>query len=443
MLSKSNLILRRTTPSMVLKFLFLIVTNVTALTYANSIFSLKLSVELYAKYAFLVSNASIVAIFLTRGFDMSASKYFSSYINNDNYGLAKGFTHTALVQILKLSSVFLVLTIVYWVFESFIASTCELFFHIHIPQSNILLGLIVAIFIAVLNVLIIILRCLSTPLWGYFLSTVLPTLFILVVAIFLPIGINTEAAFNPFLEFYGFAYLITATICIAVLVLVIRTKPHHRVTMEIDPVWFKVSRIMMMYSFVTMLSNVIPLNVLQLYLGNSVNNAQMATFAYSYSVIYMLFSIPPLMTKTISNPQLSPMYANGQYKELQQLIINANRLSLGFNFSLVCIGVVFHKFLLNLVSNQFQDILIISLFIALSFMLDFSINATRSALLLLGNEKSVMKNRTIVIIVQLLLSLIFGYYWGVYGVCIALIIIRNISSILMIAELKATGYKSF
>lgn len=441
--NKSNLILQNTTPATILKFLLLISINATILAYANSIFSLKLSVELYSKYAFLVSNAGVIAIFLTMGFDMSASKYFSSYIHNNSYALAKGFTHTALMQILKSSAIFVILAAGYWITEPFVAKLLEVFFHIHIPKSNIIIGLIVAVFIAALNVLIIILRCLSTPLWGYFLSTVLPTLLILGAAITLPTEIKTEDGFNQVMVFYGIAYLITVAICVFILVLIIRSKPHHRVEMEIDSNWFRISKVMMFYSFITMLSNVIPINILQLYLNTSVNNAQMATFAYSYSVLYMLFSIPPLMTKTISNPKFSPLYSSGQHKELQQLIINANRLSLAFNFSLTCLGVIFHKFIINLISNQFQDITIISLFIALSFMLDFSINATRSALLLLGNEKSVMENRAIVVIIQLLLSLVIGYYWGVYGVCSALILVRNISSILMIRELKVVGYRSF
>ncbi|MDD3266657.1 MAG: hypothetical protein PHC75_05690 [Burkholderiales bacterium] len=440
---KSNSILQRTTPVMILKFLFLISLNAIILAYANSIFSLKLSVDLYSKYAFLVSNAGVVAIFLTMGFDMSASKYFSSYIHNNNYALAKGFTHTALIQILKSSAVFIVLAASYWLMEPFLANLFETYFHTHIFKGNIIIGLIVAIFIAALNILIIILRCLSTPLWGYFLSVVLPTLLILVAAITLPVIVKTEADFNHVMMFYGIAYLVAVAACVAILILLIRSKPHYLVKMEIDSNWFKISKVMMVYSFIIMLSNVIPINILQLYQGVSVNSAQMATFAYSYSVLYLLFSIPPIMTKTILNPKFAPLHSSGQYSELQKIIINSNRLSLAFNFSLVYLGIVFHKFIINLLSNQFSDILIISLLIALSFMLDFSINASRSALLLLGNEKSVMKNRAIVVILQLFLSLIVGYYWGVYGVCIALILIRNISSVLMILELKTAGYRSF
>jgi len=441
--SKSNLILHRTTPVMILKFFLLISVNAAILTYANSIFSLKLSVGLYSKYAFLVSNAGVAAIFLTMGFDMSASKYFSSYIHNNNYSLAKGFTHTALMQILKSSVIFILLSASYWAMEPFMAKAFVVLFHIHIPKANIAVGLVVAVFIAALNILIIILRCLSTPLWGYFLSTVLPTLLIFVAAVTLPAVITAEAGFNQVIAFYGAAYLATVVICVIVLIMVIRSKPHHRVQMEIDSDWFRISKVMMFYSFITMLSNVIPINILQLYLDISINTAQMATFAYSYSVLYMLFSIPTLMIKTISSPKFAPLHSSGQYKGLQQLIIRANRLSLIFNCSLVCSGIVFHKAISSVMSNQFQNILPISLFIALSFVLDFSINATRSALLLLGNEKSVIKNRAMVVIIQLFLSLIAGYYWRIYGVCIVLILIRNISSVLMIRELKMAGYRSF
>ena len=427
---------------LLLKFFILICMNTFMLAYANSLLSLKLSVNLYAEYSFVISNAGLIAIFLTIGYDVSTNKYFANYLKNQNYDLAKGFLVTIIKKIILASILLLILTFLYWYFEPVLERTLEPLLKIDMPEEEIITSLNVAIFIAALSVTSVILRCLATPILGYIIGVFVPTLLVLIVAMILPYHNDSEADFNLIIRSYAFAYLIISIISIIIIMYYAKNKLTNNVA-RYEEAWQSSSRVMMYYSIVAMLGMVIPIDVLQFYLGSSVSKNNIATFSFAFTILYAVCAIPQMCTRFIVNAQLFFLHNSGQKSVLEQLIVKTNRASLGFNCGIILLLIIFHNYLLSLINNKLENLLTVGSILAAAYVLDLSITSTRNALLMLGNEKKATKNRIITISLQLILSLISGYYWGLFGVCWTIVIIRNLSAGLMLYELKKAGYRSF
>ena len=423
-----------------MRFFILIVINVIVISGANYVLSTKLTPSLYAGYAFLIANANLLAILLTMGYDLSANKYLSKYLIDNESSLARGFMNMTRIKIIKAAIICILITIIYWFIEPIIEKT----YQIEMPEEEMAVWFNIAILFGILNIFTVIMRCLGRTELGFLLGIFLPSLLILIIAILIPEGLHTFKHFNQIMLYIFLAYMIPVLIGVITTHILFKKEVRHSAasnyTNKLD--WSKSSKIMMFYAFIAAAGNVIPINVLELYSGGSVSKDQIGAFALAFNIVYTIFTIPLLTTKGTIMAVLYPLYSKGDHKSLQTIILYSNRLSLAFNLTIVLLFIAFNSYISNLISAGYNGFIAVFLLLCAGFAIDLSLNTTRTSLLMLGSERKVLFNRLVTVTLQLILSLIIGYHYGMYGVCIVIIITRNLAAIQMMLELKKLGYKS-
>ena len=345
------------------------------------------------------------------------------------------------LRILQAGFICILLTIVYWYIEPII----EKAYDIEMPDEKTVAWFNIAILFGILNMFTIIMRCLGRAELGYLLGIFLPSILLLAVALIIPDGLHTSKHFNHIMPYIIFAYIVPILIAMIISYSQVRRKisKNKKANFKDNKIeWHHSSRIMMFYTFLATIANVIPIDVLKLFVGISVTNEQIGTFALAFNILYTIFTIPQLTSKGTVMALLFPLFAKGEHKSLQTIIQYSNRLSLAFNLSIVMLFIIFNKYISSLVSSKYEGFIIIFLALAVGFSVDLSLTITRNALLMLGKEKKILINRIISILIQVVLSIVTAYYWGIYGVCITVIIVRNFTAIQMMLELKKLGYKS-
>jgi O-antigen/teichoic acid export membrane protein len=404
----------------------------------NLLLVFRLSAGHYGDYALIIRNASFIALILTLGFDVSANRYLSNYIVAERWHLAKGYTLLSLRVLLYNSAIYLILLTA----AAVVMQWCRHIGVLSIPGLYPIVWLWLAILIAFLQLGMVMLRTVHKADAGFFWGSVAQYALLLMGVWFF-----VKPSEAPLQELYrtldltaisyGFCVVIMAIVIMRSLYVHIKRETHIKMRTK---KWLRVSSSMMGYSVLSMMAPAVILNVVQLM--PKIAESDVGVFALCATICGAFGLIPSMTVKGSVMAWMKPLYKTNQKAQLAKLIVYCNWFGIAFNILFVLVVYCFGHQLIKHLPLVYHHMYWPLVWIALSYIFDPSINATRSALMMMGQQNKVLMVRIAVIVMLIVFGVIGSYYAGILGASIALVVQQIIAGIMDAGLLKSMGYNS-
>lgn len=407
--------------------------------FVNYLLSRKFPPGGYGDFSLIVRNATLIAVILTYGFDLSANRYLPMYLHTQEFSAAKGFLWRSLQVFVLNSIIFIVVLLLVFGVCVYMANKQILIFDF----SHQIGWLWLAILIALANLGTIFLQVVRRANLGLLFGSIFQQVVLLVGVVFLlawPSQSFEDLTFT--LNITAFSY-----IC-SILILLIFAKMYLYSRLQQYPAnaqqgreWVRVSRSMSFYKLVTRSMMVIPLNIVEM-LNRSVTEAEVGILALALVVAESIGLIPNLTVKATIMPLLSPLHKANRHADFQRLILRSNWSCILFNGGLALLLILFHEPILKLFDSTYAAMLWPTSILLVAYMFDPSMTATRSALMVLGAEDKMVRTRLVGLVVLVVAGLVGTYFFGIVGMSVAFLLSQLVSACLNIYCLQKIGYHS-
>jgi O-antigen/teichoic acid export membrane protein len=300
-----------------------------------------------------------------------------------------------------------------------------------------------AILIAVIQVGMVFLRTVHKADAGFFWGSVAQYALLLCGVWLWVHGTQTEAIrFDRVLRLTAVSYGICVVI-MAILIyrsLYMRLKPITRVKKRTQK-WLRVSGSMMGYSVFSMMAPAVILNVVSFM--PHILESQTGVFALGLSISSAFGMVPSLTVKGSVMAWMKPLYKTRQKRKLAKLIVYCNWFGMGFNTLFTVMFLLGGHYLIRVLPGDYSSLYWPLVLQAAAYVFAPSINATRSALMMMGKQNGVLVVRIIVIGMLLLFGGLGAYFYGIVGASVAMVGTQFFAALMDAHLLKRIGYRSF
>ena len=170
--------------------------------------------------------------------------------------------------------------------------------------------------------------------------------------------------------------------------------------------------------FLASSSSIIVSNANAVILGAFSNTVDVGLFSTATKIVFLTVFFLQITNSAVS-PKIASLYANNDIASLKKMLFNVTRLL--WVIGILCLFglIAFGKWILNLWGEDFQEAYRILVILSIGQFVNISTGAVGVLLIMSGNEKSISRISLSFMIINVLLNLVFIYFWGILGAAIA------------------------